>query len=223
MTRHLIALAAATLLAPLGVQAASNYSETWSGSDSAGWEGNTTSATVVFDGAVGNPAGSLASRRDGGFDIGATSGNVAAAQGSFSGNIWTVSFDLQGTAGSFDDVYLRYRFQDSSFDGWFYSFGGVKGPSNAFSTYTVSFDAGWSDVEAGANGWERDVGPTVSFAQTMSNAYRTEIRILASTETALAHIDNFSMTAQPVPEPGTWALLAGGLALLGGWRRRRAQ
>ncbi len=36
-------------------------------------------------------------------------------------------------------------------------------------------------------------------------------------------IDNISLTVTAVPEPGTWALFAAGLALVGGLSRRRSR
>ena len=204
--------------------AAAPYTQTWSGASSEGWEGNTTSSVVVFDGGIGNPAGSIATRRSlepPVFDIGATSGTVAATSGSFSGTVWTVSFDLQLNEGKFSDVWLRYRYQDFTFNGWRYAFAGPFEDYNTWTNYSVTFNADWSDADAIANGWTQDNAPAVSFATTMGNAYRTEIRLALtdSTESAIAHIDNFIQT--PVPEPGTWALMLAGLGMLVGVSRRR--
>lgn len=205
-------------------QAASAYSQTWSGSSTEGWEGNTTSSVVVFDGGVGNPAGSIASRFDSSvsiFDIGFTSGNVPATSGSFTGSPWQVSFDVQLNAGKFTDVWLRYRFQDSTFNGWRHSLTGPFDQYNIWTNYQVSFDPGWSDAQAVANGWVQEAGPVASFAQTMGNAYKTEIRfaLTGSTDSALVHLDNFVQS--PVPEPETWALMLGGMLLMGSLARRR--
>lgn len=205
-------------------QAASAYSQTWSGATTEGWEGNTTSSVVVFDGGMGNPAGSIASRLDTSesrFDIGFTSGNVAAASGSFTGSPWQVSFDVQLNEGKFGNFFwLRYRFQDSSFNGWRHALT-VPTEYGTWTNYQVTFDPGWSDADAIANGWAQEAGPVVSFAQTMGNAYKTEIRFAYtdSTKSALVHLDNFVQS--PVPEPQTWALMLGGMLLLGSLARRR--
>lgn len=206
-------------------QAASAYSQTWSGAGTEGWEANTISSVVVFDGAVGNPAGSIATRFDGtvaDFDIGFTSGSIAETSGSFAGSQWKVSFDLQPNAGKFDNVWLRYRYQDATFNGWRHAMTGPFDQYGTWTTYSVSFDPGWSDAQAMANGWVQEAGPVVSFAQTMGNAYKTEIRLGLdlNTTSALAHMDNFIQT--PVPEPETWALMLGGLLAVSVLARRRS-
>jgi hypothetical protein len=205
--------------------AASAYTQPWSGSSTEGWEGNTISSVVVHDAGVGNPAGSIASRYDSrpaAFDIGFTSGNGADTSGSFSGTPWNVSFDLQLNEGKFSDAWLRYRYQDFNYNGWRYA---LLGPFDQYDTWThydLSFDPSWSDAQAMANGWTQESGPVVSFAQTMSSVYKTEVRLALtdSTSSALVHLDNFVQA--PVPEPQTWALMLGGLLMLGTLARRRA-
>lgn len=205
-------------------QAASAYSQTWSGASTEGWEANTISSVVVFDGGVGNPAGSIATRFDGtvaDFDIGFTSGSIAETSGSFAGSQWKVSFDLQPNVGKFDNVWLRYRYQDFTFNGWRHAMTGPFDQYGTWTTYSVTFDPSWSDAQAMANGWVQEAGPVVSFAQTMGNAYRTEVRLGLdiNTTSALAHMDNFIQT--PVPEPETWALMLGGLLAVSALARRR--
>ena len=219
------AVVAGALLSLLasGAQAASAYSQTWSGVTTEGWESNTISSVVVHDAGVGNPAGSLATRFDpslASFDIGYTSGAVPETRGSFAGSPWVVSFDLQLNEGKFSDVWLRYRFQDSTFNGWRFALTGPFDQYNTWTHYVVAFDPSWSDALAVANGWVQEGGPVVSFAQTLGNAYKTEIRLALtnSTTSALAHLDNFVQT--PVPEPQTWALMLGGVLMLGALSRR---
>jgi len=207
-----------------GAQAASAYSQTWSGASTEGWEANTISSVVVFDGTVGNPAGSVATRFDGSvaaFDIGFTSGSIAETSGSFAGSPWKVSFDLQPNVGKFDNLWLRYRYQDSTFNGWRHAMTGPFDQYGSWTTYSVTFDPSWSDAQAMANGWLQEAGPVVSFAQTLGNAYRTEVRLGldVNTTSALAHMDNFMQT--PVPEPETWALMLGGLLAVSALARRR--
>lgn len=219
-----VVVAAAACLCPLGAHAAAAYTQTWSGIDTEGWEANTISSVVVFDAGVGNPAASIASRftsQLASFDIGFTSGDVAATRGSFAGSPWNVSFDLQLNAGKFDNIWLRYRYQDATFNGWRHALTGPFDQYNTWTNYAVSFDASWSDAQAMANGWAQEAGPVVSFAQTMGNAYRTEIRFgtSAATTSALVHLDNFIQT--PVPEPQTWALMLGGLLITASLARRR--
>lgn len=194
--------------------AASAYYETWSAGDTNGWFANTTSSVVVHDVTEGNPAGSLATRRDLTppiFPIGAAT-DLAAATGDFTGSAsWTVAFDVLYDSGAFSDTWLRFRYQDATFNGWHYDV------ADAFpagwQSYSVTFDPFWSDATALANGWvQEDV--SVSWQTLWTDVYTTEVRIhLADEASAVAHIDNFMLS--PVPEPSALALLAPGLLLLG--------
>ncbi len=224
--RGFIGLWAVTVVASGGVSrwaaAAAPYSQTWSGTDTEGWEGNTTSSEVVHDGTSGNPAGSIVTRRSLSppvFDIGATSGTVAETSGSFSGSPWTVSFDLLLDTGKFSGVSLRYRYQGPTFNGWSFPFAGPFDDYNVWKNYSVTFDPAWTDAQAMAQGWVQEAGPVESFATTLADAYRTEIRlIMADDLSAIAHIDNFVQRA--VPEPTGVALALLSLAGLGVLRRR---
>lgn len=214
--QHFVRLAAAGGLAALlsaGAQATSLYTQTWSGAGTEGWEGNTIGSVVVHDAAIGNPAGSIATRFDSSlasFDIGFTSGSVAEIRGSFAGSPWQVPFDLQLNEGKFSDVWLRYRCKDFTFNGWRHALDGPFDRYGTWTNYSVVFDPNWTDVQATANGWLQEAGPVVSFSQTMGDVYNTEVRLALNGDTraALAQLDNFVQT--PVPELQTWALLLAG-------------
>jgi hypothetical protein len=201
--------------------AAGAYTETFDGQGNlAGWFPNTIDSTVVNPGGGGNPGGYLLTRRAGDFSIGAAT-DLAAATGSFGSSPWTARVDLQGQAGETSDVWLRFRYLNSSFNGWRYRLTGLLGSD--WQTFSVSFDPTWSDLQAKANGWQTDLpdgSASVSWAQTMATVYTTEIRVDGS-RSLLVGIDNVMLT--PVPEPGTYALMALGLAAVGWQVRRRAR
>jgi hypothetical protein len=214
-----LALIAAFAVALPAAAATSGYTETWDGAGNlAGWFPNTIDSTVVNPGAGGNTGGYLETRRSGSFPIGAAT-DLAAATGSFGSQVWTAKADLIGLVGATSDVWLRFRFQDSSHNGWRYRLTGLLDQS--WQTFSVTFDSQWTDVQAQAHGWQTDFPSgfgSVGWAQTLSNVYTTEIRIEGSTNLA-AGIDNFSLTA--VPEPSSDALAVAGLGLVGWMARRR--
>jgi len=67
-----------------------------------------------------------------------------------------------------------------------------------WQTYTVTINPFWTDAQASAAGWIKDDSPVQSFANTMSDVYRPEIRLQGSGY-MLAGIDNFSLTGGPCP------------------------
>ncbi len=199
----------------------SGYSEGWDSGDLAGWVANTTQTTVNVVNTGGNPDGYLYSKGNnmtGTWDIGALS-TLPEVTGDYSGTIWQASFDLLFISGSFDDAWLRFRYQDSTYNGWRYDL------TDSFllgewTSFSVTFDPAWSDSEAMAAGWEQESLPSVSWGQTMSDVYTTEIRI--SGEGFLeAGIDNYRL--EVIPEPGTLILMGVGLLGLVALRRKYKQ
>lgn len=146
--------------------------------------------------------------------LGAHAEDVAALRGDFGGSVWTVSFDLRLNSGTFDDVMLRFRYQDFGFNGWSYDFDEVLGQYGVWHTLSVTFDADWTDDEAIAAGWVQAPLAAVGFAQTMSNVYWTEVRLEMPADASFgsANLDNFRL--QRVPEPGSMALALGALGAL---------
>lgn len=222
------ALACGLAMALPATAATSGYAETWgSGNgDLHGWFANTIGSGLNNPGFAGNPDGFLVTRVTGtsGFPIGAAT-DLPAATGDFSGALWTAKFDLTGgfNADTISDIWLRFRFQDATFNGWKYRVDGAI--DSSWKTYSVSFDPSWTDAQAMAHGWRTDL-PTgfasVGWSQTLSNVYTTEIRIAGSASDYRVGIDNFSLTASPVPEPSASLLTLGGLLMLAGAFKRRA-
>ncbi|MCA9212280.1 MAG: hypothetical protein KDB27_04380 [Planctomycetales bacterium] len=204
------------------VSAAGPYSEGWDGGDTNGWIPSTTSSVVVNDGTDGNPAGSLAVRRllaDPIFDTGATT-ELAALSGDYTGSqAWMLSFDAKYDTGDFADTWVRFRYQDSTFNGWHKDVSDIF--TNAWQSHSVMFDPTWSNAEAIANGWMDETAGTVSWQQLMTDVYHPEIRfILGDQNSALAHIDNVNLKA--VPEPGAVALTCIGLVACLRFARQRS-
>ena len=200
------------------------YSEGWNVSGNlAGWTPNTIAANLAVVDAGGNPGGFLftSGNATGTLDIGASANKfiVPDVTGDFSGTRWVISFDLLFISGNFDNAWLRFRFQDSSHNGWVYSLTDDF-PLGEWRHFTVTFDPAWNDIEARAAGWVTDreaISPTAipsePWSQTMSDVFSTEIRVSAEGFSE-AGIDNFrlnpllsgsgSATIDGVLSPGEW-------------------
>lgn len=204
-------------------QAAVPYSEDWSAGGVNGWQGSTASSVVVRDSGIGNPSGSLAIRRDLSppvFPTGATS-ELAALSGDYTGaSAWMINFDVLYASGNFTDTWLRFRYQDATFDGWHLDVANVF--PNAWQSYSTMFDPSWTNLQATANGWVDETAGTVSWQQLMTNVYHPEVRLIEGDNlSALAYLDNFVLKA--IPEPGTSVLLflaTAALPVAGRTRRR---
>ncbi|MBL8491788.1 MAG: PEP-CTERM sorting domain-containing protein [Rhodocyclaceae bacterium] len=214
-----------------GPDAASGYYQGWdvnSGYLVNGWEANTSLAALAFQasgGATGGYAKASASGAGGTFDIGAKI--EWPLNGSYAGSLWTVSVDLRLVSGSFDGIWLRYRYSDSRYNGWVKPLADSFAPGDWFSA-SATFDPGWTDTAARAHGWVPDNEVLFGdlpppWATTLSNVYTTEIRF-SGTGALVAGIDNFRLSAPPpVPEPETYAMFMAGLGLLGLSRRARSR
>ena len=191
--------------------------------DAAGFVGNTTSSTVIWAAAGGNPDGHLVTRKQlspPAFDIGALTTDSDFTGDYAADGITGASVDLNFMTDNVDAAWLRVR-KDIFTNGWRYPLTDVFAPTDTWMTYSVAFDPTWSDADATNAGWltDQDIEPAANpsppFADVMSSVGRAEVRI-ASTGSTLVGIDNFSL----VPEPSCCpiVLLVGAILIM---RRRR--
>lgn len=166
------------------------YEENWNTpNDAAGWTSNTAKTNVEVVASGGNPGGYLRSFGTVGatFDVGAST-QIEALTDDLRTQVSAVSVDVKLVSGAFDGIWLRFRHEDFTQNGWKfpltddYTLGEWK-------TLTVTFDPFWSDDEAIAADWVKEPN-SPGFSETLSDVYSTEIRV--SGEGPLdTGIDNF--------------------------------
>lgn len=197
--------------------------------DLGSWTPNTTQATNNHNPAGGNPNGYLRTDNTsstGSFGaIGAV--NTAADYSEvFADGIWNISVDLSFINGGFTDSWLRFRYQDSTANGWHISLEDTNFFDAPWQSYAVSFDTTWDDATAMANGWVQESNGTLtatpSFSELWNNTYTSEVRILGG-ERMVAGIDNYraSYRTPEVPIPAAAWLFGSGLLGITGIARRR--
>ena len=234
-TKYLTALFSASLITSSAYAApVSGYMEGWNTlGDTAGWDANTIVSSIFVQPHTGSLTdGYLETRGNGrsSFDIGANT-QLSDATGDFGGGVWNVSVDLAflsegfNGAGSFDNAWLRFRYQDATQNGWNYSLSNIF--DTDWNTFSVTFNTSWDDATAMANGWLPDnlsIDPgavaSESWATTMSDVYTTEIR-LSGEGLLIGGIDNFELTAVPVPA-AVWLFGSSLLGLVAVARRKRS-
>ncbi len=216
----LFAVALVGITAP--AYGAAAYMEDWIGfGNLGGWSGGTAGTILSNPGAGGNPGGYLVVDRPNATAEPGTS--APEATGNFLGTTWTASLDLRllddstiGTAA------LRFRYNSPAFNGWRFLLGPV---SSDWQTFTINFDPSWSDAQAIGNGWDTDLpggAGSVSWSQTLSDVFRTSVRLENGINPIHFGIDNFSLIPDAtVPLPGAAPLLMFGSLLLVASRLRR--
>ena len=191
------------------------------------WIQNTTQTSVSHSPTGGNPGGylktdNIASSQT--FDTIGAQNTSSDYSGVFADGVWTVSVDLKFENGDFTDSWLRFRYQDSTANGWHISLEDTDFFNSVWQSYSVSFDTTWSDAVAIANGWVKEADgttPTPTFSGLWDDVYNSEIRIMGSGGTMVAGIDNYKVSTIPVPA-SLWLLGSGLLGLMGIARRKTA-
>ena len=137
-------------------------------------------------------------------------------------DLWNIKVDLAFINGNFRDAWLRFRFQDSTANGWHISLEDTNFFDAPWQSYSVTFDTTWDDVTAMANGWVKESDGTLtatpSFSGLWDDVYTSEVRILAD-RGSVAGIDNYMASAVPVPA-AVWLFGSGLIGLIGLTRRK---
>ncbi len=201
----LMICAAAFVMASGTASAAAPNHDGWDVSgDFAGWRQNTAKTNIAVIDTGGNPDGYLYSESTGYFGWNNYYAGACSEKAELSGDFGfapsvQVSVDLKVSSNTvnFNGVYLRFRYQDATYNGWRYLFTDTP-VYDAWVTYSVAFDPTWTDVDARAAGWvtDEDVHPSAEpsepFAVTMADVYYTEIRFEANGYVQ-GCIDNFHL------------------------------
>ena len=200
------------------------------------WSQNTTDTTVGHSAAGGNPDGYMTTD-----NLAANTGIIGATNtgadysGVFADGLWNISVDLSFVSEGFTDAWLRYRFQDSTANGWHISLGEDIFDST-WETYSVTFDTTWTNAMAVGNGWVKESDgalATPSFMALWDDVYTSEVRLfgilpspsltsssLTSTGGIEAGIDNYIVSAVPIPA-AVWLFATALIGLVGFSKRSK--
>ena len=180
-----------------GVQAAVPTSDNWDDGMLHNWKGNTAWTEVSVAGSGGNPGGYLLSTSNAEGNPSQTIGTMTE-EDRYTGNytaakIGRVAFDLNLLSGRFEWIWLRLRYHDFTYNGWYYPLPIKKMPYGRWLHYEVVFDPNWSDAQAKAAGWMQEQR-SASFRDTMSDVYTLEIRLRSQdVNSTKLGIDNFAI------------------------------
>lgn len=201
----LMICAAAFVMASGTASAAVPNHDDWDVSgDLAGWRQNTAKTVIAVIDTGGNPNGYLHSQSTGAFPGPLYYAGACSEKAELSGDFGfaplvrvTVDLKVSSNTVNFNGVYLRFRYQDATYNGWRILLEDTP-TYDTWITYSVVFDPTWSDLDARAAGWvwDKDVyppaNPSQPWAVTMADVYTTEIRFEASGY-VVGGIDNFDL------------------------------
>jgi len=191
------------------------------------WGPNTSETTTGHSAVGGNPDGYMTTDNlssASAFNVIGATNTGANYSGVFADGLWTISVDLSFVNGDFTDSWLRFRYQDSTANGWHISLEDTNFFDSTWQSYSVTFDTNWSDADAIVNGWVKEADgtltPTPSFSGLWDDVYTSEVRILGGPR-MVAGIDNYTASVVPVPA-ALWLFGSGLIGLIGIARRKKA-
>ncbi len=187
------ALVFGIVLATVGmVFAATSYKDSWDvPGDLAEWRANTIGTSVQVMDTGGNPGGYLLTESDPDIYYAGALTEKEEFTGDYNSvNQLSVDLNLLNGLENLDGIYIRFRYQSFSYNGWRYLLADPPAV-NVWTTYTVTFDPNWTDSEATSAGWlQEETSP--SFSETMADVYTAEVRLEGHGPMS-AGIDNFSV------------------------------
>lgn len=186
------------------------------------WTANTTQTLVEPVAGGGNPGGWVRTSNpdETSFGVVGIVNTAPAYVGALADGNYDVSVSLRFLEGEFTDAQLRWRYRDSTFNGWYKPVdGSFLGDWRSFG---FAFNTEWDDATAIEAGWVRE-DDSVPFATLWDDIYSAEVRLVGE-GLLVAGIDTYRIEVAdvaPVPAPASLALF--GLALswtAARWRRR---
>ena len=242
MLRLFVVACLAVFLIPAGTALAvsSTYTQNWddSSAGTAGWVGVIANTAASWGDTGGNPDGFLRTtlQNAGGVrDVGPRALRaIPDLIGDYSQAAWTMNFDIMLEEGSLNAAVVRLRGQPSLGGGWVADLGTLPSVGSGWMAASVSFDGGWSEAQARANGWmpdneHPDLAPnaqdSMSWAETLVNVRAVSIRLSGNAPVLTSGIDNFALSSRPLvptPEPSAAILIGLGLCALAGRKDSRA-
>ena len=219
--RNKLVLASTLAVLPGFSQAATTVSDNFD-AGLGSWIPNTTETTITHVAAGGNPNGYLKTDNlstSGSFAAIGAANETADYSGVFADGVWTIKVDLSFINGDFTDSWLRFRYHDSTYNGWHITLEDNSFFDATWKSYSITFDTTWDDATAIANGWAKEDAAVPSFSALWDDVYTSEVRIIGGPR-MVAGIDNYM--ASPVPIPAAVWLFGSGLLGLIGIARKKA-
>lgn len=156
-------------------------------------------AQLVYHADKGNPGGCM--EFSGNMNIG-----IASRAPRFTGDYAAKGYDeivldlyisMQQLTAFTPEVFIR---KSPSVAGWARPLENYTVQAGVWRTFATPFDPAWSDAQAIAAGWKRDIGAAVSFADTAKAVWKMGIRMkYPQVSAAFMRIDNIVLRKKPAP------------------------
>lgn len=157
------------------------------------WEKGTHYSQLEYRSTGGNPGGYM-------MFYGTDRIGLATKSAPYVGDYASAGYDeitvdlnvqLMPIVGPRPEVFIR---SGAAVAGWTYTLTTFSTQGGVWQHFSVPMNANWSDAEAIAAGWVRDIGSEISFADTMNSVCHVGVRMkYVLTTAAYIGVDNFSV------------------------------